>query len=189
MPSEKLRPIYDSNEPTCSKCGLNEWSCIRKQATRFTGTYHSFPDGKLFRWKTWTAWRNWSICVWRSDPTRVSTATAFWESMHMRDDMKDVQKERGKWEMHPEPMFAKCPNINQYLSDCYYDDGRERELASLSIRLCGDQVSVSLTEQARERTMTTNAKTVREAIEAMEKHIATNGPAWRNWGGKKRRSS
>ena len=111
----------------------------------------------------------------------------FWnEREKMKRDAQDQQKKRGKFEPSSDPLIAALPRLNELLTDCWWDDGKPRDVCSLSIRWDGDSVSVTLTDKEAQRSMTTTSTSAQEALEAMERHIEERGPAWRSWAKQKR---
>jgi hypothetical protein len=109
----------------------------------------------------------------------------YYEKLNEVSDMKrkeaTKQKARGKFTSQGEPLIHKYPHIDMYMGDCWYEDGKPRELSRLSIQLTGSGVSISLTDPDERVTAFTDGPTIEEALEALETALATGKDPWRPW--------
>lgn len=105
----------------------------------------------------------------------------------MKDDMQEQQKKRGKWEMPRDPFLQPYPTIAQYLTDCFFDDGRKRTPSKLGVRWWGDSVDVSLNDEEKRRSCVTTSNSLEEALGLLEAHLASGGAPWRFWGEPKKK--
>jgi hypothetical protein len=97
-----------------------------------------------------------------------------------------TQKAAGKWVPCGDEFVAKAPMLNAMLTDAYWDDGKPREVCSLTIRLGAGEAKLSLNDQENEQSFTTTAHSVREAVEAMETALREGKGSWRSWGKKRK---
>jgi len=104
----------------------------------------------------------------------------------MKRQNQEKQKSAGKWSPTEDPFVDLIPLIDAHLTDAYWDDGKTREVCSLTIRLGKGNAMVSLNDADQEQSISTNGKTVADALEALEVYLATGSPTWRPWGKKKR---
>jgi hypothetical protein len=100
----------------------------------------------------------------------------------MKDDQVSNQKKAGKWEMPSDPFLGPYPTIAQYLTDCFWDDGRSRIPCKLGVKWWGSCVDVSLNDEGKRRSCVTTADTLEEALTLLESHLADGGAPWRQWG-------
>jgi len=100
-------------------------------------------------------------------------------------DMKriqlDNQKAKGKWVPSKEPFLSKAPTINQLMTDCFFDDGTLRKLATLKIRVGDESATVTISDENVEASITTTADTVMDALALLEDALANDRVRWRPW--------
>jgi len=105
----------------------------------------------------------------------------------MKREAQEVQKARGKFTPPSDPLISKRPALAAYLADAFWDDGTPREVCTLKVRWDADNVTVSLQDGEKERSMTTTSSSLDDALELMEAHIVAKGPSWRSWGNFKKK--
>lgn len=91
------------------------------------------------------------------------------------------QKSKGKFTSQGEPIISKYPHIEAYMGDCWYDDGKAREVGSLKVTLTGSGVALSLTDPDERATAFTEGKTIEDALARLEDALATGKDPWRSW--------
>ncbi len=77
------------------------------------------------------------------------------------------------------------PVIVQYLTDSKWEDGKPRELSTLSINFSTGKANVGLSDHALQQSVYTTADTVQEALKLLEKALVTDSASWRRWKGGK----
>jgi len=106
------------------------------------------------------------------------------------EEMKRINQEKqakaGKWVQTDDGFVKDRPQLDAYMTDGFWDDGKPRDVCSLTIRLSKAGAMVSLNDPENEQSITTNAQSVEAALEALEAYLATGNPSWRAWGKKKR---
>ncbi len=105
----------------------------------------------------------------------------------MKDDMEGKQGKAGKWTPPSDPFLKPYPIISQFLTDCFFDNGKKRETSSLKVKFWSDSVDISLNDHEKQRSCTTTSETLERALELLERHLAAGGAPWREWGGFKKK--
>jgi len=122
---------------------------------------------------------------------RQSHLTCFsWqEELDMKRYRDENQKKRGKWVPSTDPIIAKFPTINQFCSDCQWEDGSSRLPCNLKFKFGDDQVTMTLTDDEAKEYVSTTAGSSIEALELLEEALKANRVTWRSWDkdGKKKR--
>jgi len=86
----------------------------------------------------------------------------------------------------PDGTWAKAlPRVCEYLSDPLYEDGKERELASVSISLQEGVIVAALNDKDTRASLYRSGSTVLEALKSLEKALEGDKADWRAWGGAK----
>lgn len=106
------------------------------------------------------------------------------------DEMKrynaEKQKTHGKWVPTVDDFVKARPSLDAFMTDAFWDDGKPRDPCSLTVRIGKGSAMVSLNDGENEQSISTNGKTVDDAIDALESYLATGNPSWRPWGKKRR---
>jgi len=106
----------------------------------------------------------------------------------MKREASSAQKAKGKYQ-HTNPGFiGNYPTIEEYLGDCWWDDGKPRTPCHLKIEVVGNMVHVGLIDTEQRRSCHTTSGGLAEALEALEAHLAAGGAPWRSWGPQKGRN-
>ena len=124
----------------------------------------------------------------KSDYDKVtnSTYSHYEEISRMKRFNQDAQKAKGKWVPSTDVFLSKLTAVDQLLTDAWWDDGKPRDVCSLTIRVGKESASVSVNDPENEASITTNGQTVKEALERLEAYVSGPNPSWRQWGKKKR---
>jgi len=130
----------------------------------------------------------WFVTAVRARPVWVEGPTArFYREL---DEMKrynaETQKKTGKWAPSGGQFLKDRPSIDQFLTDAFWDDGKPRDVCSLTIRAGAHSGSVSLNDPEQEQSISTNGESVDDALDRLEAYLAAGNPSWRPWGKKKR---
>jgi hypothetical protein len=80
-----------------------------------------------------------------------------------------------------EDFAMQYPLITQYLIDRRWDDGKLRELSTLTLSAPEGTIQLGLNDKDARRTLYTSAATVAEALELMERAIREAQGTWRPW--------
>lgn len=92
-----------------------------------------------------------------------------------------TKKKTAGWEC-PDAGFAVIyPKLAEFLCDGTWDDGKPRDVGSLTVRMGGDSVFVSLTDYESKSSLFTNAESLTEALGAIETALANGMGKWRRW--------
>jgi hypothetical protein len=83
--------------------------------------------------------------------------------------------------MMDEAFVKRHPQLVAYLTDDLWEDGKERELASLTFSVSEGKWQVGLNDKAMQRSMYSAAATLGDALRALEKALADGVEAWRPW--------
>lgn len=153
------------------------WREIRPYVPAYMVTY--LPSGKHEEMFYGSIRHEWV------DPDEEERRSCPWsdyqELAEMKRRAKEVQKTKGKYSPHQEPLLQRCPEIGRILWDCWYDDGAPRELGKLSINLTSSGVAIQLTDPGERATAFTNAETLAEALDLLEQSLAGKSDPWRPW--------
>ena len=135
-----------------------------------------------------TCKQRWFISVREPRKTYVQSLTSkhFQEIEDMKRYNQEAQKSVGKWSPTKDDFVKGMPKLDGMLTDAWWDDGKPREVCSLTVRLGNGQAVVSINDPDAEQSITTTAETVREAMERLEAYLGQPHPSWRPWGKKKR---
>jgi len=83
--------------------------------------------------------------------------------------------------------FAKLyPTLLEYLTDAKWDDGKDREVSTLTISLMEGCINLALNDRALSRSLYTTAETLMEALKLLEGSLASGKSSWRSWKAKKK---
>jgi len=82
---------------------------------------------------------------------------------------------------------SKCPTITAYLEDDKWDDGKSRELASLSFKLQDGLILGVLNDQDGRRSLYRAASSLAEVLAKLEAGLNDPESDWRAWNGKTRK--
>jgi len=100
-------------------------------------------------------------------------------------DMKRIQlnnqKSRGKWVPSKEPILKDRPTINQLMTDNFYEDGALRKLATMKVRVGDESVSLTISDEDMEASVTTTADTFDDCLTLLEEALANDRIRWRPW--------
>jgi len=99
---------------------------------------------------------------------------------------QEKQKGVGKWVPTADDFVKARPMIDSLLTDGFWDDGKPRDVCTLTIRLGKGGAGISLNDPEGEQSITTNGRTIDETLDALEAYLATGIVTWRQWGKKKR---
>lgn len=99
---------------------------------------------------------------------------------------QESQKQKGKWTPSKDLFVKGRPTIDAFLTDAWWDDGKPRDVCSLTIRLGSASAMVSLNDSENEQSITTNGETVEDALDRLEAYIAPGNASWRAWGKKRK---
>lgn len=117
----------------------------------------------------------------------TSATRAYFERLEeMKREQAQTQRSKGKWTPSPDPFLHGRPAIDQHLTDAWWDDGKPREVCSLTVRVGSGTAMVSLNDSDNEQSITTNAGDVNEALDRLEAYLTTGTPSWRSWGKKRK---
>lgn len=90
----------------------------------------------------------------------------------------------------PDAEFARMyPTIAAYLSDDRWDDGKPRELSSLTVSIVGGLLQLALNDKARGCSCYSSAPSLGEALALLDNAVLEERVQWRVWkqGGEKRK--
>jgi len=104
----------------------------------------------------------------------------------MKRVQTETQKSKGKWSPSKDVFLKGRPSLDQFLTDAWWDDGKPRDVCTLTVRVGFESAMVSLNDAENEQSISTNGKDVDDAIERLEAYLATGTPSWRPWGKKRR---
>lgn len=132
--------------------------------------------------------RVWSFSAVRTRPTYVENPTAkfYRELDEMKRYNQESQKKAGKWAPSGDPLLANRPTLDQYLTDSWWEDGKPREVCSITLRVGKQQATVSLNDSDGEQSISTSGESIEDALDRLEAYLAGGSPTWRPWGKKKR---
>jgi len=89
----------------------------------------------------------------------------------------------GKWKPSTDPLIAKLPTLNAFLTDTWWEETKKpRKPCSLKIHFGIDRASIVLSDEANKMSITTTADTVGDALELLEEALAGGKVTWRPWG-------
>ena len=104
----------------------------------------------------------------------------------MKRVQTETQKGKGKWTPSKDQFLKGRPTIDAFLTDAWWDDGKPRDVCSLTVRIGFECAMVSLNDSENEQSITTNGKDVDDALDRLEAYIAPGNASWRPWGKKRK---
>jgi hypothetical protein len=92
----------------------------------------------------------------------------------------DVANVRGGLPAAADPAWAKgIPLVLEYLTQTAWEDGKPREVATITIVAEGGSWRVCLNDRAMSRSCWISGETVHKALEALEKALQEDKAGWR----------
>lgn len=161
------------------------------------------PDYCIWRNQHWCGWKYVTCTIVDGDVLRPGVALIlccpawwsrrrddltvdFWKGVdEMKRAQQNAQKSKGKYQHPDDPFLAEMPHLAQHLCDSWWDDGKPREVCTLTIRIGDKQANLSLNDIGEERSVSTTAETVREALVLLDDALGTERANWRSWKRKK----
>lgn len=163
-----------------------------------------YPDYSVYRSHHWCGWhlqtsinpdsfgspppRIWVLCCplyWRR--RQGDLAADFWKGVdEMKREQAAAQKRKGKFEHPGDPFLSDLPFLAQFLCDAWWDDGKPRDVCTLTLRFGERQATISLNDVAEERSVSTTADSIGEACRLLDDALGTERAAWRSWKRQKR---
>lgn len=126
----------------------------------------------------------------------VKSGADFWGHRGMRSKPKKKQV-YGSWVMKSpkekkatkgtagnitdKKFLSLYPTIVMWMTDDKWDTGKDRELATLSVKFSSDEVLISFSDRNEDQTAYTSAETVEDALGLLEEALATDKVSWRRW--------
>ena len=104
----------------------------------------------------------------------------------MKRKAQEAQKKRGKFEPSTDPFLQGLEELNQGMTDQFFDDGKPRDGFTLRIRIGDGEVQVTVNDPNDDEWGTTTAETVREALERMDQALANGTFKWKKSNFKKK---
>lgn len=99
----------------------------------------------------------------------------------MKRPLESSKGPKGKWAC-PDPSWGKrFPTIAEYMCDGFWEDGKPREVASLTVRFDGNGATVSLSDHAMQRSSFTTGDGVEAALVLLEEALQSGRNIWRPW--------
>jgi len=99
----------------------------------------------------------------------------------MKRPTESLPLTKGKWTPCDASFFKLYPTISAYLCDGFWEDGKSRECASLSIRMDQANVNISLSDHATQRSCFTTGRTLTECFALIEEALRDGQVVWRPW--------
>lgn len=106
---------------------------------------------------------------------------SYWSLSCMKRPTESSKPVKGKIEVADTSWSKSYPTVTAYMCDAFWEDGKSRECASVSIRMEGSQVNLSLSDHAMQRSCFTTATSVAEALQLLEDALRTDRVTWRSW--------
>lgn len=88
---------------------------------------------------------------------------------------------KGKWDCIDKAFLKSYPHLAQFLCDGWWDDGKARDLGSISVRFSGSSVLLSITDHEVGATMNTTGQTLEECLELANTAIEAGTCSFRPW--------
>jgi hypothetical protein len=89
---------------------------------------------------------------------------------------------KGKTVVTSDAEFLKrYPVLTQWMTDGKWDDGKPREVSTLSVNLKEGVVNLGLSDHEAQASLYTTAGTLQEALEQLEAALRDETGAWRPW--------
>jgi len=92
------------------------------------------------------------------------------------------QKAKGKFVPPADPVFKERPLLAEALADCWWDDGSPRDPWTLAINWQSGNCMLTMVDKGNERSTSTMADSLEEALELLEDLLARPNLPWRTWG-------
>lgn len=100
----------------------------------------------------------------------------------MKRDAAAQQKTAGKYKHCGDKFFKDLATVEEYLGDCWWDDGKPRTPCHLKVEVVGDMIHIALIDTENRRSCHTAARGLVEALTLLESHCVSGTPPWRSWG-------
>lgn len=88
---------------------------------------------------------------------------------------------KGKWSCPDKSFGTRYPLIAEMLCDPVWEDGKSRELASLTVRFDGISCLLSISDHALQCSAYTTAATVEEALQSLQDALKAGTLTFRPW--------
>lgn len=99
----------------------------------------------------------------------------------MKRPSSQAAPKKGAWSC-VDPGFAKSyPTLAAGLCDPWWDDGKPRELWSLTVRIDAEAVSLCVNDKEASAGLYTSGGSVAEALALLEAALASGSGTWRRW--------
>lgn len=105
----------------------------------------------------------------------------------MKREITTTQGSPDGYQPPSEPLLKDFPLVAQFLSDGFWEDGKPRDVPSLSIIVGVDSVTLSFVDLPERRSTSTTAKTIKDGLRLLEALCARPSLPWRYWGPAKKR--
>jgi hypothetical protein len=99
----------------------------------------------------------------------------------MKRPLTSPVHKKGDWSCCDKLLLGEFPCLAQLLCDGWWDDGKPRELATISINFSQGSPTMAVHDHALQRSGYTTADTLREAAELLEAALAEGTLRWRPW--------
>jgi len=110
----------------------------------------------------------------------------FREVVDMKRRNQESQKKAGKWSPSGDPFLDRFPNIDKELTDAFWEDGKPRDVCSLTLRAGKGTASVYINDPEQGAGINTNGTSIEDALTRLDAYLGTENPTWRPHSNKKR---
>lgn len=103
-----------------------------------------------------------------------------WSSI-MKRPSSQVAPKKGSWSCPDAPFFEKFPTLASGMCDAWWDDGKPREVWSLTVRFEAEAVHLCVNDKEASMGLYTTGESLEGALELLESCLANGSASWRRW--------
>lgn len=99
----------------------------------------------------------------------------------MKRPQESTATAKGKWVCPDKDWGKRYPTVAEFMCDGFWEDGKPREVSSLTIRFDVNSVSVSLSDHAMQRSCFTTADSLEAGLGLLDEALRSGRNIWRPW--------
>lgn len=112
---------------------------------------------------------------------RPSSKPVYWSQLMKRSTCQAPPSKKGHWVCADSDFSKKYPALAAGLCDAWWDDGKPREVWTLSLSFEADHTRLMLTDREHSQSAFTAAPTLADALELLNEAVASETLSWRKW--------
>ena len=111
----------------------------------------------------------------------VRPSSPFLKGTKMKRPASQAALKKGEWSCPDKTWMKEYPNLCAGLCDPWWDDGKPRELWSITLRFEGDSVHACVNDKGGNQGLYTTGEDVDDVLALVEAALAGGLASWRRW--------